>query len=42
MRALDSAAADKLSGDVNAELEAIADELQTSEEVMKSLGEVVR
>jgi hypothetical protein len=41
MRALDSAAADKLSGDVNAELEAIASELQTSEEVMKSLGEVV-
>lgn len=42
MRALDSAAADKMSGDVNAELEAIASELETSEEVMKSLGEVVR
>ena len=42
MRALDSQAADKLGGDVNAELEAIATELQTSEEVMKSLGEINR
>lgn len=42
MRALDSDAADKFSGDVNAELEAISSELETSEEVMKSLGEVVR
>ncbi|MFT3694902.1 MAG: hypothetical protein QM831_17260 [Kofleriaceae bacterium] len=40
MRALDSAAADKFSGDLNSELETIADELKTSEEVMKSLGEV--
>ena len=42
MRALDSQAADKLSGDVNAELEAIASELETSEQVMKSLGEITR
>jgi hypothetical protein len=42
MRALDSQAADKFGGDVNAELEAIASELQTSEEVMKSLGEINR
>ena len=42
MRALDSQAADKLGGDVNAELEAIASELETSEQVMKSLGEVVK
>lgn len=40
MRALDSDAADKFSGDLSSELAAIADELNTSEEVMKSLGEV--
>ncbi|HEY0255697.1 MAG TPA: hypothetical protein VGC41_29410 [Kofleriaceae bacterium] len=42
MRALDSDAADKFSGDLSSELEAIADELKTSEEVMKSLGEVTK
>jgi hypothetical protein len=40
MRALDAQAMDQLSGDMNAELEAVAGELKTSEEVMKSLGEV--
>jgi len=40
MRALDREAADRFGGDVNAELEAIADELKTSEEVMKSIGEI--
>src|SRR5262249_40623840 len=42
MRALDAAAMDQLSGDMNAELEAVAGELKTSEEVMKSLGEVAK
>jgi len=40
MRALDAQALDQVSGGLNAEIEAIADELKTSEEIMKSLGEV--
>ena len=40
MRALDREAADRFGGDVNAELAAIADELTTSEAVMKSIGEI--
>jgi hypothetical protein len=40
MRTLDGQAADQLSGDMNAELEAVGHELKTSEEVMKSLGEI--
>jgi len=42
MRALDAQAMDQVSGDMNAELEAVAGELKTSEEVMKSLGEVTK
>jgi hypothetical protein len=42
MRALDAQAMDQLSGDMNAELEAVAGELKTSEEVMKSLGEIAK
>ena len=40
MRALDAQALDQVSGGLNAEIEAIADEFKTSEEIMKSLGEV--
>ena len=40
MRALDSAAADQLSGDMAAELAAVGHELRTSEEVMKAMGEL--
>jgi hypothetical protein len=40
MRTLDAQAADQMSGDMNAELEAMGHELKTSEEVMKSLGEI--
>jgi hypothetical protein len=42
MRALDAQAMDQLSGDMNAELAAVAGELKTSEEVMKSLGEIAQ
>jgi hypothetical protein len=37
MRALDAQALDRLSGDMNEELEAVGSELQTSEKVMKNL-----
>ena len=40
MRTLDAQAADQLTGDMNSELEAMGHELKTSEEVMKSLGEI--
>lgn len=40
MRALDAQAFDQMSGGLNAEIESVADELKTSEEIMKSLGEV--
>jgi hypothetical protein len=40
MRALDAQALDKISGDLNSELEALGRELKTSEEVMKTLGEM--
>ena len=40
MRALDAQALDQISGGLNAELGAVADELKTSEKIMKSLGEV--
>ncbi len=40
MRALDAQAMDQLSGDVAGELEAMNNEIKTSEEIMKSLGEV--
>ncbi|HEY0190339.1 MAG TPA: hypothetical protein VGC42_04405 [Kofleriaceae bacterium] len=42
MRALDGQAADQFSGDVNAELAAVASELEMSEQMMKSLGEITR
>jgi hypothetical protein len=42
MRTLDGQAVDQMSGDMNEELEAVGRELKTSEEVMKSLGEIVR
>jgi len=37
MRALDAAAMDQLSGDMNQELEAVGEELKTSEKVIKNL-----
>jgi hypothetical protein len=40
MRALDAQALDKISGDLNSELDAVGRELKTSEEVMKTLGEI--
>lgn len=40
MRALDAQAMDKISGSMNDELEAVGQELKTSEEVIKSVGEV--
>ena len=40
MRALDAQALDQMSGGLNAELASVSDELKTSEEIMKSLGEV--
>jgi hypothetical protein len=40
MRALDAQAVDKLSGDLNAELATVGRELKSSEEVMKTLGEI--
>ena len=39
MRALDAQAMDKISGSMNDELEAVGQELKTSEEVIKSVGE---
>lgn len=42
MRALDAQALDQMSGGLNAEIESIADELKTSEEIIKSLGEVAK
>ena len=40
MRALDAQALDQMSGGLNAELASVSAELKTSEEIMKSLGEV--
>lgn len=40
LRALDNQAADRLTGDLNAELEAVGQELRSSEDVMKLLGEI--
>jgi hypothetical protein len=37
MRALDAQAVDRLSGDMNEELEAVGTELKTSEKVIKNL-----
>jgi len=42
MRALDAAAMDQASGDLHAELEAVAGELKISEEIMKSVGKESR
>src|SRR5262249_16507989 len=42
MRTLDAQTADEMSGNMSAELEAVGHELKISEEVMKSLGEIVR
>lgn len=42
MRALDAQAMDELSGNVADELEAMGNEIKTSEEIMKSLGEVTK
>jgi hypothetical protein len=40
LRALDHQAADRLTGDLNAELAAVGQELRSSEDVMKLLGEI--
>ncbi|HEX4450058.1 MAG TPA: hypothetical protein VH143_04255 [Kofleriaceae bacterium] len=40
LRALDNQAADRLTGDLNAELETVGQELRSSEDVMKLLGEI--
>jgi hypothetical protein len=40
LRTLDNQAADRLTGDLNAELEAVGQELRSSEDVMKLLGEI--
>jgi hypothetical protein len=42
MRALDAQAMDRISGDMNEELEAVGQELKTSEEVIKQVGEVTQ
>jgi hypothetical protein len=42
MRVLDAQAMDQITGDMNEELAAVNDELKTSEEVIKQLGEAVR
>jgi hypothetical protein len=42
MRALDAETMDELSGNVADELEAMGNEIKTSEEIMKSIGEVTK